>query len=103
TDVVARQPSASTLRELEERGQGVIVTAMPWQSLPELLLVARAADLVVPIAVADDDRQADVRRSLADLDQVGASIPGVLLVQPGAEFDVVTHEQAQEDTEDALR
>ncbi|MGH3097553.1 MAG: hypothetical protein ACRDMV_16340 [Streptosporangiales bacterium] len=101
-DVVARQPSASALRELEERGQGVIVTAMPWHSLPELLLVARAADLVVPIAVADDDRQADVRRPLADLDQVGATIPGVLLVEPGAEYDVVTQEQAQEETEDAL-
>lgn len=103
TDVVVRQPSASALRELDERGQGVIVAAMSWQGLPELLLVARAADLVVPVAVAGDDRHADVRGPLADLDQVGASIPGVLVVEPGAQFDAAPQERLDAAAEDALR
>jgi len=89
SELLGSERMGSLVAELRERAQWVILDTPPILAVSDAGALARWSDAVLVVARSGKSRREAARRAREDLDRVGASLLGVVLV--GAKADPLSH------------
>jgi capsular exopolysaccharide synthesis family protein len=81
SDILAQPLAREVLEKLSSREEIVVFLLPPVLVSPESALVAGTADTTLLVAIAGETRAADLSKAVDRLVEVGASLPGVVLVE----------------------